>query len=50
MGGGSFIRTDATNVATSNGAYDGSGTFNGVGITNLGSFNSGTGYITITRL
>jgi hypothetical protein len=39
-GGGSFIITSATNVATSNGTYDGSSTFNGNAINNLGAFNT----------
>lgn len=52
-GGGSFVIAGATNIATSNGAYDGSS----VGITNLNQYN-GTygsasiahGYLTITNL
>lgn len=39
-GGGSFIITSATNVATSNGTYDGSSSFNGSAIFNLGAFNT----------
>jgi hypothetical protein len=37
-GGGSFITSNATNVATSNGTYNGSSTFNGVAITNTGTW------------
>lgn len=48
VGGGSFIISSATNVATSNGSYDGSSTFNGSSITNLSSFNNGAGYIKVT--
>ena len=47
-GGGSFIAVNATNVSTSNGLYDGSATFNGAAITNLGSFNSGEGSVIMT--
>jgi hypothetical protein len=39
-GGGSFIIFSATNIATSNGLYNGSSTFNGQSITNLNSWNS----------
>ena len=38
--GGSYIISSATNVATSTGLYDGSSTFNGAAITNLGAFNA----------
>lgn len=47
MGGGSFIISSATNVATSDGQYDGVSTFNGT-ITNLAKYNNGGGYIKIT--
>jgi hypothetical protein len=50
MGGGSFIRSGATNVATSDGQYDGSSTFNGNAITNISSFNDASGYIKITKI
>jgi len=40
--GGSYIISSATSVATSTGLYDGSGTFNGVSITNLASYNAAT--------
>jgi hypothetical protein len=40
-GGGSFIFSTATDVATSNGLFNGANTFNGVPITNLNTFNSG---------
>ena len=49
IGGGSYILPSATSVATSDGQYDGSGTFNG-SITNIGSFNDGPGYIIITLI
>lgn len=50
IGGGSFIISNATNVATSDGNFDGSSTFNGGAITNLGTFNDGAGYIKITLI
>ena len=57
LGGGSFMISTATNVATSDGQYDGSSTFNGSSITNLGSYNTastgggtGYGYIKITLI
>ena len=37
-GGGSFITSNATTVSTSNGTYNGSTTFNGVNITNTGTW------------
>ncbi len=49
LGGGSFIISSATGVGTSDGQYDGSSTFNGVGISNIG-YQNGNGYIQITRL
>jgi len=55
-GGGSFIITTANNIATSTGTYNGSSTFNGVNISNLGYSSGGTGpfgepgYVTITKL
>lgn len=49
-GGGSFVYTLASSVATSNGLYDGLSTFSGSAITNLNSYNSGSGYIRITKL
>ncbi len=48
-GGGSFIAPSASNVATSDGNYAGSGTLNGP-IQNLGSFRVGHGYVTLTRV
>jgi hypothetical protein len=47
-GGGSFIVSGATNVATTDGQYNLSSTFNGNPITNLGTYNTGNGYIKIT--
>lgn len=49
-GGGSYIYSLATNVATSDGNYDGLNTFSGSNVTNLNSYNSGNGYIQITKL
>jgi hypothetical protein len=41
--GGSFISALVSNAATSDGTYEGSQTFSGAAITNLGSWNSGAG-------
>jgi hypothetical protein len=49
-GGGSYIDANATSVATSDGQFDLSGTFNGTSITNLGTYNNAAGYITILKL
>jgi hypothetical protein len=49
-GGGSYIDSNATSVATSDGLFDLSGTFNGASITNLGFYNNTAGYITIVKL
>ena len=49
-GGGSYIDANATSVATSDGQFDLSGTFNGASITNLGFYNNTAGYISIVRL
>lgn len=51
-GGGSYIIDSATNVATSDGNYNGSNSFSGGAITNLGtgSYNTGHGYVTITKV
>lgn len=51
-GGGSYIRpTGVSNVATSNGQFNSSSTFNGSPITNLGTFNSsGAGTVVIQKL
>ena len=46
--GGSFITASATNVATSDGQYEDSGTFNDVAITNLNSYNTGNGEVKVT--
>jgi hypothetical protein len=50
IGGGSFIDSSATNVATNTGTYDDLSTFNGVTIINNGLFNTLKGSITITRI
>ena len=47
-GGGSYIVSNATEVGTSTGQYDGSGLFNSVAITNIGTFNSGDGSVVVT--
>ena len=49
-GGSSFITSLASSVSTSDGNYDGLNTFSGSSITNLNSYNSGSGYILITKL
>jgi hypothetical protein len=49
-GGSSYIISTATTISTSDGNYDGSSTFNGSSIANLNSYNSGSGYIRITKL
>ena len=49
-GGGSYIYSLATTVSTSDGNYDGLSTFSGSSITNLNSYNTGSGYILITKL
>jgi len=49
-GGGSYISSSATNVATSDGNYEGISTFGGNSITNIGAFNTGSGYIKVTLI
>jgi hypothetical protein len=49
-GGGSFVGLGVTTLATSNGLYENLSTFSGSAITNLNAFNSGSGYIKITKL
>jgi hypothetical protein len=49
-GGGSYIQSGITNVATSNGLYEATSSFSGSAITNLGLYNSGSGYVKITKL
>jgi hypothetical protein len=49
-GGGSFIIRTATLVGTSTGQYDGLSTFNGASITNLGTYNSGEGSVTVSLI
>ncbi len=49
-GGSSYIISNATTIATSDGNYDGLSTFSGSAVTNLNSYNSGSGYIRITKL
>ena len=49
-GGGSYIDANVTAVATSDGNYNSSNVFNGVTISNIGSFNNSPGYVRITKL
>ena len=49
-GGGSYITPTATSVGTSNGLYDTSSTFNGVAITNLGTYNTGEGSVVMSLI
>jgi hypothetical protein len=49
-GGGSFIIASASSVATTDGNYNGSNSFSGASITNLGAYNLGPGYVTITKV
>lgn len=49
-GGGSYIISSANNISTSDGNYESSSTFNGSAIVNLASYNSGSGYVTITKI
>jgi hypothetical protein len=49
-GGGSWIASNATSVATSDGFYNLSSTFNTVAITNLSTVNNAAGYVRITKL
>jgi hypothetical protein len=49
-GGSSYIISTATTIATSDGNYAGLNTFSGSSIANLNSYNSGSGYIRITKL
>lgn len=48
-GGGSYILSVATNVATSNGLIYGTSNMNGP-VQNLNNYNSGHGYVTITKV
>ncbi len=47
-GGGSFITAEASSVATSNGQYNTSSSFNGVAITNLAAYRTGDGQVIMT--
>jgi hypothetical protein len=49
-GGGSYVVSTASNVATSNGQYNNSSSFNGSPVQNLNSYNAGQGSITITQV
>jgi hypothetical protein len=47
-GGGSYITPTANTVGTSTGTFDGLSTFNGIAITNIGSYNDGEGSVVVT--
>ena len=49
-GGGSFITTEANTIATSNGLYNTSSSFNGVAITNLNAYNTGNGTVIMSLI
>lgn len=49
-GGASYITSSVSSVFTSNGLYDGLNTFSGSNITSIDTFNSGSGYIKITKI
>lgn len=49
-GGGSYIISSASGISTSDGNYESSATFNGAAITNLGAYNTSSGYVTITKV
>lgn len=49
-GGSSYIISTANTISTSDGNYDGLSTFSGSVITNLSRYNSGSGYIIITKV
>lgn len=49
-GGGSYIQSGITDVATSNGLYETLSNFSGSAITNLNLYNSGSGYVKITKI
>jgi hypothetical protein len=49
-GAGSYLISTLTNVSTTDGQYNLSGTFNGNSITNLNSYNTGNGYVTVTLI
>jgi len=47
-GGGSYVLSTATNLATSNGLYENVAFFNGQSIIDLGTYNPHNGYVTIS--
>lgn len=49
-GGGSYIISNVSTISTSDGRYDGLTSFSGSAITNLNNYNTGSGYILITKL
>ena len=49
-GGGSYIVASAADVATSDGNYESSSTFNGFAIANLATYNNGAGTVVITKV
>jgi hypothetical protein len=49
-GGGSWVASNAITIATHNGTFNGSNTYNGLSVTTIGNLNAGPGYVTITRI
>lgn len=49
-GGGSWVAANATAIATNTGTFNGSGTFNSLTVTTIGTLNTGHGYVTITKV
>jgi hypothetical protein len=49
-GAGSYLISGLTNVSTTDGQYNNSSTFGGNSITNLNSYNTGGGYVTVTLI
>lgn len=47
-GGGSYLFSGVTNVATTDGQYNNDTSFEGNPITNIGQYNTGNGYISVT--
>lgn len=49
-GGGSYIISSSADVATSDGNYESSSTFNGFAVANLATYNNGAGTVVITKV
>jgi hypothetical protein len=49
-GGGSWVANTAVAIGTHTGTYNNSSTFNGLSVSTVGTPNSGSGYVTITRI